>query len=1458
MASFEATISLNQSPSAFIERIYKELLTEEAKSLTISNLQSKLDILETYWEKFESTHEKLIASSGKIEGVLELPYFKDKCFDFTIGFYHEARGTLNQLIDKKGVSDSSRRSLASGTAQPTYSKRYLPEISLPKFGGAYADWRSFRDLFASLVGSNTDLSNVEKMHYLRTSLSGESAQRIADLTISDESFSIAWDQLLSRYENKRLLISAHLEQLLSPPAMTAHSAKELNALLTTVSEALNALEALGSPTAQWDQVIVHTVSQRLSSKLREAWEVKVGSSSEYPSFKDFKEFLTGRARAMESIEINSTPRATTTKPSTVSSSRQAPSAKVHHGAAQPTQRSRPAQRSAPTGKVTYPCSTCEADHYLTSCSSFRQLTVPARREVVEKPYLCYNCLGRHSVRDCRSKTTCQYCGKLHHSMLHSQPSNQPARPAQQRQQTSSAPQKPVPVVHQGERTEVKAQPAGPTQPPSVPANHSTSWADQLGLFRLKTQLRISGIGDAASGPALGKVQLTIQSTHSNFQLRVSAYALGQLTNSLPTFSSSQLTWDHLEELQLADPDFLTPAPIDILLGADVYGQLILPQVITNGPNSPSAQLTQLGWIVFGPTEGPGTTQEATSHLAVTNDDLNELLTKFWVQEEIPGTSEVQLTEEEAQSFLKEYKELDHMRRVPGSSISSALSDQLTGGRNAPGMTLAHEVSASGGLRIPGGTWSPQAQSTPEYFFPHHVVLRASSETTKLRVVFNGSNKTSSGQSLNDIMHTGEKLQKDISDVLLFSRRKRLIFMTDITKMFRQIQVHPEDWPLQQIFWNDSNGDIVPYQLTTVTYGTRSAPFLSIRVLHQLVEDEGLKYPLAVEPLMKGRYVDDICGGADSDEELLRTAHQVTQLCLSGGFPLAKWHSNSPALLTSLRPDSTSQEQRSIEDSLTKILGVSWHPGTDNFKFSVAQPETSSISKRIILSETAQLFDPLGFLAPVVVRAKILLQALWVEKLGWDEPVSPMTAHRWRQFREELTQLSEVTIPRWLGLLKDSIVEVHGFSDASQVAMSTVVYLKIFNGDKQDITLVCSKTKVAPLKRLTIPRLELTAALLLAKLTKYVKDQLNLTNATTYLWTDSSVTLTWISSHSSRLTGVWSQARRILQTVRLEVYQRISWLLISCGGQGRHGFNRTAHHGPHALEKDLNVDLEEKPGVLLHLKAQPIALWDLIDRFSSLNRLLRVTAICRRFIARLRKVPHASLQYPLTLGDLEEARILWIKLTQAAHFKDQLRSISRGERFSKSHPLIKLTPFIDHQGVLRVGGRLKFAHIGPESRNQAIIPKESRLAQLLIGQAHLRTLHEGTQLTLRQLRSSYWILGGRAPRSMSRGRDDRSELDSALLCSNSWCGLDELLNTGIRHRASEQIKLTAEVEGRLMRNVLSLRSPMRTIKVKKSVVLFLEHSACASSQAQLTAARSKVIVAQISKRTADKNEQMPPG
>ncbi|XP_063986879.1 uncharacterized protein LOC135167504 [Diachasmimorpha longicaudata] len=943
---------------------------------------------------------------------------------------------------------------------------------------------------------------------------------------------------------------------------------------------------------------------------------------------------------------------------------------------------------------------------------------------------------------------------------------------------------------------------------------------------------ISGSTSASNGFS----QFSLKSLHSSKQILVKAYVLDSLTSSLPSFSASQpQQWKHLRGLQLADPHYLTSRPVDLLIGADFFGSIVEPQIIKGPSDSPIAMLSLFGWVVLGPTSAV-TSAASSHHVSVSNEELSELLTSFWQQEEVSAAEGkgVALTREEAEceeffqrthtrdrsgryivrlplvrspaelgdslgrakaclasllrrlekgqgslqlysDFLKEYEELGHMVRVPAMPVST---DSRILDRQPGEMTLAHGASASGGLRVSEGGWSYQdsgrssatrqsRSSAPAFYFPHHCVLRESSETTKLRVVFNGSSKSSSGVSLNDIQHTGAKLQRNISDVLLWSRQSRYIFMTDITKMFRQIKVHREDWPLQQILWRDSRGQICTYQLTTVTYGTKSAPFLACRVLDQLVKDEGHRFPLAVSPLSSGRYVDDICGGADEEDDLHFVAQQVAELCWAGGFPLAKWHSNSPSLLRALTPGGFSQSPKPLEDSTTKILGLKWDPSDDRLRFSIHLSVGVKPSKRIVLSEIAQLFDPLGLLSPVVIRAKALLQQLWLEKLDWDEELPVHLVQEWVRFREELAQVDQLSIPRWMGYKKDSRVEIHGFSDASLLAMSAVVYLKVTSEDGVSISLAVAKTKVAPLKKLTIPRLELNAAVILAKLTRYVIEQLNLDSAPVHLWTDSAVALAWICAHPSR----WKEYVHNRVTVVQELVQQASWRYVSgkenpadCASRGISVAQLNGHHlwwtGPKWLRKeasqwpsgratlDPSTDLEEKPGLTLAASLGRSSLWDLCSRYSSLYKLLRITAICQtvvgnmlRKLERKRGIIVPALFSP---GSMEAARLHWVKATQAHHLQAECDIISHGLQLKKSHPLTKLTAFIDQQGVLRVGGRLKFSTLGPESRHQAIIPQGSVLAELIIRDSHQRTLHGGTQLTLAHLRRSYWIIGGRLP------------------------------------------------------------------------------------------------------------------
>ncbi|XP_015124511.1 uncharacterized protein LOC107046414 [Diachasma alloeum] len=233
------------------------------------------------------------------------------------------------------------------------------------------------------------------------------------------------------------------------------------------------------------------------------------------------------------------------------------------------------------------------------------------------------------------------------------------------------------------------------------------------------------------------------------------------------------------------------------------------------------------------------------------------------------------------------------------------------------------------------------------------------------------------------------------DVLTWMRKHRLVFGTDIVKMFRQIR--------QQI----------SYQITTVTYGLNCSPWLSLRVLQQLAEDEGHRFPAAVETITRGRYVDDIYGGAES-AELKEIVWQLQGLCQAGGFALQKWSSNCPRLLHELGL-STEEAVIQFEESVTKVPGMCWHQSSDTFKYKSRDFNTQTITKRVLSSEIAQIFDPLGFIAPVVVKGKILLQDLWKLKCNWDDPLPTEYTQRWELFRQELTELDKVAIPRWLNL-----------------------------------------------------------------------------------------------------------------------------------------------------------------------------------------------------------------------------------------------------------------------------------------------------------------------------------------------------------------------------------------------------------------------------------------------------------
>lgn len=226
-------------------------------------------------------------------------------------------------------------------------------------------------------------------------------------------------------------------------------------------------------------------------------------------------------------------------------------------------------------------------------------------------------------------------------------------------------------------------------------------------------------------------------------------------------------------------------------------------------------------------------------------------------------------------------------------------------------------------------------------------------------------------------------------------------------------MHDSQTQLQIIFWrDDASDDLCIYELTTVTYGTASASYLSTRCLQFLAEGEVSRFPIGSLHVLQDFYVDDILTGADSLHEARTVRDQIIELLRLGPFELSKWSSNAEELLQSVSDGSGLPVAEFNKDAHPRILGIQWNPTADVFQFQIDCDQTSDrISKRTMLSEIAKLYDPLGLISPVVIVSKLLLQEIWKLELNWDESVPIQIHSRWLRCKDQLNHLNQLRIPR---------------------------------------------------------------------------------------------------------------------------------------------------------------------------------------------------------------------------------------------------------------------------------------------------------------------------------------------------------------------------------------------------------------------------------------------------------------
>ncbi|UYV78043.1 hypothetical protein LAZ67_15003299 [Cordylochernes scorpioides] len=838
---------------------------------------------------------------------------------------------------------------------------------------------------------------------------------------------------------------------------------------------------------------------------------------------------------------------------------------------------------------------------------------------------------------------------------------------------------------------------------------------------------LRGIGNNPVQGSSISVSLKLKSIYRSEIYETNALVMEVLTAEIPNFKMAEPTWIMQRDFELADPLFHISAPIDVILGADMYAYLMHGEKKLLGRNQPIAMNSRLGWILMGKVDSSLSSNYIGGPCSFTvqkTSELDGLVRDFWELESVPSLQDQNPRKENYETYyMKTYSRECQGRysvkllfkekpSLLGQSREKALARFLALERRL--LKTPREI-----IRDPSTC----------YYMPHHGVEREQSTTTKLRVVFDASAKTDSGTSLNQILETGPKNQRDIFVILTGFRAHPIAIIADIEKMFRQVRIHPEDADYQRILWRQTpEQPVEDYRLLTVTYGTTSAPFLAIRTIQQLARDECEEFPTASRVVMSDFYVDDLLTGVSSKQEGEELIKQMVGLMSKGSFEIKKWKSNCHELVSQM--DETETELGVGASS--RVLGIFWDNSRDAFRININNPgEVKKITTRDYLSNIARIFDPLGFLSPLTVALKIMMQELWKEKLSWDEPMSERWRARWNSFCDEMSVLTELEIPRYILMDQNSRnIQLHGFCDASSMAYSAVCYLKSKTIEGQvGISLIAAKTRVAPCKPCTLPRLE-SYSTLLDKIGSYYR---------------------WKKFISHRVM-------KIQQLTELKYWGHVSGKdnPADCASRGLKPAALIKHElwwqGPSWLKddyveriwensnSDLQIQKQEEVVAFCHLQTTSVPEYFL--KYSSFTRLKRVTAWCLRFGANCQPAGKERVYGPLTTAEMNRAIMMIVKLVQCSEFLHEIQSLNDHIQLPNKNRILDLGPFLDNEGLLRVGGRLQRSNLSSNQKHPMILPKKHHITRLIIQEYHQRYLHAGPHLVLSLIRNKYWILGGR--------------------------------------------------------------------------------------------------------------------
>ncbi|UYV79754.1 hypothetical protein LAZ67_18000565 [Cordylochernes scorpioides] len=1303
------------------------------------------------------------------------------------------REELEKVLNpKKGVSPQPDETSSETSNSTTRRRVLLPKRKLPEFGGDVREWITFWSRFED-IHNDEDLSDSDKYQYLVDCMleNSEAQQLVLSYPVSGKNYASVIKDLKERFGRDNMLIKVYVRDLLWLVIRSAQERKvNFKDLVTKLNSQIRHLRMLGVTTDKCADILYPVVESCLPEDVLISWQ----RSSEPEDLESLMKFLRREVNQTKDREMaynkhsdslaQPTPGKIETKKRSFNAKREiATTSGFMHSDISPTLREK------------FKCIFCDNGHPSQDCRKGMKMGMNQKNEKIKSYKRCFKCLlPGHRSRQCKKKVRCDFCKRDGHYAIM-------CRGSPQRPQNSTPTPGSSDVATVNEMSNCVSNKAcletllvkvwGPKGSKVVRAVIDSGSSQSYILEHIVKDLGVPIMGEEELDHEIfGGIRytdrhriycLTLSSIENDRCISCPASATNQIARCIrkPTFGS----WARelaSKKIQLsafkAESD-----EVELLLGADINPKIATANMIRLSDDR-IARETLLGWVVQGKTEGKfpdKNPNQVHNSMLITSLMTQEIkVSDLWSLENIgvmdDGQAESKKETDQAimDKFRTETKQLESGRyevHLPWIEPAQKLKEnkshaekrlrKMTEDLKKRGFyhhynKIFEEWEENGIIeRI-----QSDQDDTLEYFLPHRAVVKSGSSTTPVRPVFDASCKTKGGWSLNDCLAKGPNLLELIPDIMLRFRLNKIGVVADIEKAFLQISVAKEDRQfLRFLWWEDGKQENLRiYQHKRVVFGVTSSPFLLAATLKLHLE----QYEREVIPLLKCMYMDNCVNSVTSLEEAQVFQQQSIDLLSPAGFNLREWQMGGPGIVNGENISVLGMKWDTADDTLTisdKLMMTPTYKSLDQENDAEIENHTHKLTKRIMLSEAHAVFDPLGLFSPFTIVPKIILQQCWKSELKWDQPVPEDIVKKFVEWQSQIPELLSVRIPRWV--MRDGFEQpsLHVFCDASQDAYATCIYLRTVKNEEVNVQLVASKSRVAPKKKLTIPRLELMSCLIGSRLTKQVmkiiSESIAIPETNIWFWTDSSTALRWIQNEKPWATFVRNRVNEICSISKKENWHHVSGVnnpadLPSRGSSVKKLIEHKWWEGPSFLwgeeaswnqfdpifdEEEINKEL--KKTVNIAVNSTKDNFMDKLERYGVYHRIVRIVAYLLRFKRKTvsdqsRPRQHDKMSKEISVEEFEEAEKVVLRHIQLISFGRDDKRIN------------KLNAFTDEYGLYRIKSQLYFGEDDYDTRCPIVLPGENQVVKLLIRKEHEMMSHAGIQTTQQLVRRRFWILKGK--------------------------------------------------------------------------------------------------------------------